>query len=94
LGLATLVGRIRVERYRTKHGNRTLHFVDDALGLQRTEVSPRLARLVVALTPPLSYRATARVITSITGERISPQICMRIARTEATHLRRMTGSTQ
>jgi hypothetical protein len=89
--LATLMGRIRIARYRVKVGARSLHPLDTSLGLGRSEVSPALSRLVVALSSTMSYRNAAQIVSWITGEPVSPQACMRIAR-RALRALRATGS--
>ena len=78
--VTTAMGRVRIGRYRIKVGSRTLHPVDEILGLGQSEVSPGLARLVERLSRAMSYRAVSRFVGWITGEPVSPQTCMRIAR--------------
>ena len=85
--LATLMGRMRIARYRVRVGSRTLHPLDRLLGLRRSEVSPALARLVVALSSTMSYRNAAQIVSWITGESMSPQACMRITRNARASLR-------
>ena len=85
--LATLMGRMRIARYRVKMPSRTLHPLDRVLGLRRSEVSPALARLVVALSSTMSYRNAAQIVSWITGESMSPQACMRITRNARAALR-------
>jgi hypothetical protein len=78
--VATLIGRVRIRRYRIKNDAESFHPLDRALGLGRGEASQAVRFLVVDLAQRLSHRDVARAISEITGERITRQHVSRLLR--------------
>ena len=75
--LATLVGRVRLRRYRVRGRERSFHPLDRALGLGPGEPSPALRLALRDLATMLSHRDAARALAWITGERLSAQAVSR-----------------
>lgn len=78
--IATLVGRVRIRRYRVKDEAASFHPLDRALALGRGEASQALRVLIVELAERLSHRDVARTLSEITGESISYQHVSRLLR--------------
>jgi hypothetical protein len=80
--VATLMGRIRLRRYRVKADGRTSHPLDELLQLGQAEASPALLASARELTDlGLTYRQIAGVLTHFTGDPIAPQTAWRMLRT-------------
>lgn len=78
--LSTIVGRLRISRYRVKQGEQSHHPLDRALGLSRSEASPALRRFIRSLARHLSHRRVVEVVLLATGEVVSPQTVLRVIR--------------
>ncbi len=81
--VATLMGRIRLSRYRVRVRGRSYHPLDRILGLQRAEASPALRTTVHQLVARLPLSQAADIVGRITGEPMSPQTAWRLSRTVA-----------
>lgn len=86
--VATLVGRIRIRRYRVRDKAGSLHPLDRALGLGGSQVSPALRDVVFDLALRLPYRQAAEVASRMIGEVIPHQSVWRVLQEEA---REMNG---
>jgi hypothetical protein len=80
--VATLLGRLRIHRYRVKRGEETFHPLDRAMGWERGEASPALRKLVVRLARRLPIREVAQEASDRIGEPFSYQSVRRIVRNE------------
>ncbi len=83
--VATLMGRVRLRRYRVKKDGKTFHPLDRSLQLRQAEASPALlasARELAALG--LTYRQAAAVLGHFTGAPIAPQTVWRMLRSRST----------
>lgn len=80
--LTTLVGRLRVFRYRVNVRDGSLHPLDRMLGFDRAEASAAVRRLILDLSRKLSYRETAKLVSQFTGEPFSHQQVARLVRGE------------
>jgi hypothetical protein len=79
--VATLVGRIRLRRYRVKAEGRTFHPLDQRLQLGQAEASPALMASAQELASlGLTYRQIAVVLTHFTGAPIARQTAWRMLR--------------
>jgi hypothetical protein len=78
--LATLMGRVRILRYRVRIGDETFHPLDRTLNVDRDEASAAVRLLAVQLARKMSYRDVAKVITELTGEPFSYQTVNRLMR--------------
>jgi hypothetical protein len=76
--IATLMGRVRIGRYRVRVGNRTLHPLDGMLDLRAGEPSPAVRSLVKRLSDRFSSRQIAEILGEITGATFSRHIVLRI----------------
>ena len=76
--MTTLMGRVRVERYRVRTGSRTHRPLDEALNLHPGEASPGVRSLVDCLSERFSTREIAEVLTEVTGTIISRHVVLRI----------------
>jgi hypothetical protein len=83
--VATLMGRVRLQRYRVKKDGKTYHPLDRSLQLGHAEASPALlasARELAAIG--LTYRQAAAVLGHFTGAPIAPQTVWRMLRSRST----------
>lgn len=78
--IATLVGRVRIRRYRVRDESASFHPLDRVLALGRGEASQALRVLIVELAERLSRRDVARTLSEITGESITYQHVSRLLR--------------
>jgi hypothetical protein len=79
--VATLMGRIRLQRYRVKADSKTFHPLDQRLQLGQAEASPAILASARALaTLGLNYRQIAAVLTQFTGAPIARQTAWRMLR--------------
>lgn len=76
--LTTLMGRLRVFRYRIRVGDGSFHPLDRLMDLNRGEASAAVRRLVIDFSRRLSYREVASVIAELTGEPFSYQQVARV----------------
>lgn len=76
--IATLMGRVRVGRYRVRVGNQTHHPLDDRLDLRGGEPSPAIRSLVQRLSKRFSSRQITEILGEITGATLSRHIVLRI----------------
>lgn len=76
--VSTLIGRLRVYRYRVKGQGGSFHPLDRTMGLERGEASAALRSLVLDLSQRLSYRQIAGVVAQVIGEPFSYQQVGRI----------------
>lgn len=76
--LTTLVGRLRIFRYRVKVGDGSVHPLDQLMSFSRAEASAAVRKLVFDLSHKFSYRETARLIAEFTGEPFSHQQVARL----------------
>jgi hypothetical protein len=80
--LTTLVGRLRISRYRIRVENNSVHPLDQLMGFNRAEASAAVRNLVFDLSRKFSYREIARLVTEFTGEPFSYQQVARLVRDE------------
>ncbi|HEX9089269.1 MAG TPA: UPF0236 family protein [Arthrobacter sp.] len=85
--VATLVGRIRMWRYRVKGPGGSFHPLDRALRLGQAEPSPALREAVCDLATRLPYRQAAEVCSRLTGEAFSPLAAWRVVQAEGARVR-------
>jgi hypothetical protein len=78
--VATLMGPIRLSRYRVMVGERSIHPLDRSFGLMQTSASPALRDLVCAIASVVPYRRASDLVLRMTGVSLSPQTCWRILR--------------
>jgi hypothetical protein len=76
--VSTLMGRVRIARYRMKEGDRTYHPLDSVLDLSRGETSPGLRAAIGSLSGSVSWRQLSKILRWVTGETVSPQTCRRV----------------
>ncbi len=89
--VATLVGRMRIWRYRVKAGDASFHPLDRALGLGGAEASPALREAVCDLALRLPYRQVAEVVARCSGEAFSHQSAWRVLQAEGARVRNEEG---
>jgi len=85
--VATLVGRVRISRWRVKADGRTYHPLDRAIGLGRNEASAGLRETICDLALRLPYRQVAEVASRLTGEPLSHQGAWRVLQAEGIRVR-------
>jgi hypothetical protein len=79
--IATLIGRLRLPRYRVMGDRRSFHPLDERLLLDRSEASPAIVASARTLAAEgLTYRQLAVVLTHFTGAPFSPQTVWRMLR--------------
>jgi hypothetical protein len=79
--VATLMGRIRLRRYRVKAEGKSFHPLEQRLQLGQAEASPAvLASARDLATLGLTYRQIAAVLTQFTGAPITRQTAWRMLR--------------
>jgi hypothetical protein len=76
--IATLMGRVRVGRYRVRSGDETHHPLDDGMRLRTGEASPAMRSLVRRLSKRFSSRQITEVLGEITGVTVSRHVVLRI----------------
>lgn len=76
--VATLMGRIRIRRWRIATPEGTVVPLDHALGLGAAEPTPALREAICALGVRVPYRQAAEISARITGEELSHQSAWRI----------------
>lgn len=81
--IATLLGRVRIRRYRVRDKAGSFHPLDRALGLGGSQVSPALRKLIFDLALRLPYRQAAEVASRMIGEPLPHQSIWRVLQDEA-----------
>lgn len=84
--LATLMGHVRVGRYRVRTDHRTHRPLDEMLELRTGEASPGIRSLVHRLAGRLSTREIAEVVTEVTGTAFSRHAVLRILHQDRPHV--------
>jgi hypothetical protein len=81
--VATLVGRIRIRRYRVRDRVGSGHPLDRALGLGASQVTVALRKVIFDLALRLPYRQAAEVASRMIGETLPHQSVWRVLQEEA-----------
>jgi hypothetical protein len=89
--VATLVGRIRIWRYRVRGPEGSFHPLDRALGLSQAEPSPGLREAVCDLATRVPFRQVAEVTSRLTGEPFSTLSAWRVVQAEGGKIRTEEG---
>lgn len=89
--VATLVGRLRIWRYRVKGAEGSFCPLDRAVAWGRKEATPALREAVCDLAVRLPYRQAAEVCSRMTGEPLSHQVAWAILLEEGARVRTEEG---
>lgn len=76
--VATLMGHVRIGRYRVRTDHRTHRPLDERLALHPGEASPGVRALVHRLADRLSTREIAEVVSEVTGTSFSRYAVLRV----------------
>ncbi|MDP9295259.1 MAG: hypothetical protein M3O88_01010 [Actinomycetota bacterium] len=83
--VATVMGRVRLQRYRVRKNGKTFHPLDQRLQLGQAEASPALLASASELAAlGLTYRQAAAVLSHFTGAAVAPQTVWRMLRSRST----------